>query len=269
MIVMQNYPGEPSVAGQVAIVTGAGQGIGRGIALRLARDGYTVLLGDVRVPQTDAVAEEIRAAGGKAISTGMDVTRAADRERAVETALRELGRLDVLVNNAAIQRASAPLEVTEEHWDAMMNVNAKSVWFMSQLAMQHFVAQTSGRIVNIASIAGKMASTLYHPVYNVAKAGVIAMTKTFAHAGAPHGVRVNCVCPGVIDTAMQDQLDAEFSRLSNRPPEQLRAERIARIPMGMMGRPEEVADVVAFLASPAARYMTGQAINISGGMLMY
>ena len=266
---MQSYPDEPMVNGQAAIVTGAGQGIGRGIALKLARDGYQVVLGDMRLPQVTVVADEIRAAGGIAVILNMDVTKPADRQRAIEIALRDCGRLDVLVNNAAIQIASAPLNVTEDHWDSMMNVNAKSVWFMSQLAMQHFVAQKSGRVISIASIAGKMASTLNHPIYNVAKAGVIAMTKTFAHAGAPHGVRVNCVCPGVIDTAMQDQLDAEFSLISGRAPEQLRSERIARIPMGMMGRPEEVADVVAFLASPAARYMTGQAINVSGGMLMY
>jgi NAD(P)-dependent dehydrogenase (short-subunit alcohol dehydrogenase family) len=140
---------------------------------------------------------------------------------------------------------------------------------MCQAAMTHMVAQRAGRVVNVASIAGKMASTVYHPVYNVAKAAVIAMTKTFAHAGAPHGVRVNCVCPGVIETPMQDVVDTEFSRLSGKPGEQIRAERLARIPLGVLGTPAEVADVVAFLASPDARYMTGQAVNVSGGMVMY
>lgn len=260
---------EAPISGQAAIVTGAAQGIGRGIAERLARDGYQVIVADLKLPGAEAAAEAIRTAGGVAHAIAMDVTRADDRAAAVQAALDRFGRLDLMVNNAGIQIASAPLEVTEAHWDAMMAVNAKAVWFMCQAAMTHMVAQRAGRVVNVASIAGKMASTLYHPVYNVAKAAVIAMTKTFAHAGAPHGVRVNCVCPGVIETPMQDVVDTEFSRLSGKPGEQIRAERLARIPLGVLGTPAEVADVVAFLASPDARYMTGQAVNVSGGMVMY
>jgi NAD(P)-dependent dehydrogenase (short-subunit alcohol dehydrogenase family) len=266
---MADYPYEPPIAGQAAIVTGAGQGIGRSIALRLAQGGMHVAVADLRAAHAEQVVAEIVAGGGRALAVAMDVTSAADRERLIATTIHEFGRLDVLVNNAGIQRASAPLEVTEEHWDAMMSVNTKAVWFMCQLAMRHMVAQGSGRVINLASIAGKMASTLYHPIYNVSKAGVIALTKTLAHAGAPHGVRVNCVCPGVIATPMQDQVDAEFSRLMGRPAEQIRAERLGRIPVGKLGRPEEVADVVAFLAGPDSRYMTGQAINISGGLVMY
>ena len=257
---------EFALAGQVAIVTGAGQGIGRAIAMRLARDGMRVIVADLNEAQARAVSAEI---GAAALALTMDVTREADRARAIETALSELSRLDVLVNNAGIQIASDPLDVTESHWDRMMAVNAKAVWFMCQAAMKHFIAQGGGRIVNLASIAGKMASTQNHPVYNVAKAGVIAMTKTFAHAGAAHGVRVNCVCPGVIASAMQDQVDDEFSRLQNRSREQIRAERMTRIPLGRLGQPEDVADVIAFLAGPDSRYMTGQAVNISGGMVMY
>ncbi len=266
---MSEFPYENPIANQVAIVTGAGQGIGRGIALRLARDGMHVVVADLKAEQAEGVAAEIRALGVQALAFVMDVTKEADRQRLISTTLSEMGRLDVLVNNAGIQRASGPLDVTEEHWDLMMSVNTKAVWFMCQAAMKHFVAQKSGRIVNLASIAGKMASTQNHPVYNVAKAGVIAMTKTFAHTGAAHGVRVNCVCPGVIVTAMQDLVDAEFSRLQDKPAEQIRAERLSRIPMGKMGRPEEVADVISFLVGPDSRYMTGQAINVSGGMVMY
>ena len=266
---MTGFPFEPPIAGQVAIVTGAGQGIGRGIALRLARDGMNVVVADLKAEQAEGVADEIRALGVKALAVSMDVTKEADRQRLINTTLGELGRLDALVNNAGIQRASGPLDVTEEHWDLMMSVNTKAVWFMCQAAMKHFISQHSGRIVNLASIAGKMASTQNHPVYNVAKAGVIAMTKTFAHTGAANGVRVNCVCPGVIVTAMQDLVDAEFSRLQNKPAEQIRAERMSKIPMGKMGRPEEVADVISFLVGPDSRYMTGQAINVSGGMVMY
>jgi meso-butanediol dehydrogenase / (S,S)-butanediol dehydrogenase / diacetyl reductase len=263
------YPQEEPLAGQVVVVTGAGQGIGRAIALRLAYDGMYVVVADVHGQHAEHVASEIRASGGHAITYIMDVTSESQRQELIATTFREFGRFDVLVNNAGIQRASEPLGVTEEHWDTMMSVNAKAVWFLCQAALQHMLPNKRGRIINLASIAGKMASTLYHPVYNVAKASVIAMTKTFAHVGAPHGVRVNCVCPGVIATPMQDRIDTEFSELADKPAEQIRAERLARIPMGMLGRPEEVADVVAFLAGPDSRYMTGQAINISGGMVMW
>lgn len=259
---------EPPVAGQTAIVTGAAQGIGRAIALRLARDGYRVLAADMRVEAAQSTVDAIAAAGGSAWAEAADVTRAEDRARVVARAV-EQGGLHLLVNNAGINRASDPLDVTEDHWDAVMSVNAKAVWFMCQEAMRYMVPRRAGRIVNIASIAGKMASTLNHPIYNVAKAAVIAMTKTMAHAGAKQHVRVNCVCPGVIETSMQDQLDGAFAELTGKPPTQIRAERLARIPMGTLGSPEEVADVVAFLASPDARYMTGQAINVSGGMMMF
>ncbi len=260
---------EPAVAGQVAVVTGAGQGIGRSIALRLARDGMHVVVADLRAESAERVAAEARELGVRALPYALDVTDPAQRQALLAATLAELGRLDALVNNAGIQITSGPLDVTEEHWDTMMNVNAKAVWFLCQAALQHMLAQRSGRIVNVASAAGKIAATLYHPVYNVAKAGVIAMTKTFAHAAAGQGVRVNCVCPGVIATPMQERIDADFARLMGKPPEQVRAERLARIPMRTLGGPEEVADVVGFLIGPESRYMTGQAVNISGGMVMY
>jgi meso-butanediol dehydrogenase / (S,S)-butanediol dehydrogenase / diacetyl reductase len=267
MVVAYHY--EEPLNGQVAIVTGAGQGIGRAVALRLAQDGMHVVVADLQGAQAEAVASEIRKLGVTALAVAMDVGYEVERQELLAATLREYKRLDVLVNNAGIQRVSDPLYVTEEHWDSMMSVNAKAVWFLCQAALHYMLPQKRGRIVNLASIAGKMASTLYHPVYNVAKASVIAMTKTFAHAAAPHGVRVNCVCPGVIATAMQDRIDVEFSKLADKTAEQIRADRMARIPMGTVGDPQEVADVVAFLAGPDSRYMTGQAINVSGGMVMW
>ncbi len=266
---MSESPHEMPVHGQVAIVTGAGQGIGRAIALRLASDGMDIIIADLKPEPAEAVAAQIRATGRRALAIASDVAKASAREQLFATTLAEFGRLDVLVNNAGIQRASAPLDVTEDHWDIMMSVNAKAVYFLCQHAMQHFMAQRSGRIVNIASMAGKAASTIYHPVYNVSKAAVIAMTKTFAHIGASSGVRVNAVCPGVIETPMQDLVDSEFGRLMGREPVQVRAERTGRIPMGRPGSPDDVARVVSFLAGPDSGYMTGQALNVTGGMLMY
>jgi NAD(P)-dependent dehydrogenase (short-subunit alcohol dehydrogenase family) len=260
---------EGPVAGQVAVVTGGGQGIGRGIALRLARDGMDLVVADLGGAAAEAVAAEARALGRRAIGLAVDVTQAADRERMLAAALGELGRLDVLVNNAAIQRVALPLDVTEEHWDVMMDVNAKAVFFCATLALRQMVAQRSGRVVNIASMAGKAASTIQHPVYNVSKAAVIAMTKTLALAHAADGVRVNCVCPGVIETPMQDVVDREFSRVTGRPPEAIRSERVGRIPMGHIGAADDVAAVVSFLVGPDSRYMTGQALNVTGGLITY
>ena len=260
---------EEPVAGQVAIVTGAGQGIGRAIALRLAEDGMHVVVADRQADLAEALAAELRAAGGHALALAIDVANSADRQHMIDATLAEFGRLDALVNNAGIQRVALPLDVTEEHWDAVMGVNAKSVYFCCVAALRHMVAQRGGRLVNIASIAGKTASTIYHPIYNVSKAAVIAMTKTLAMAHAADGVRINAVCPGVIETPMQDVVDAEFARVTGRSAADIRAERVGRIPMGAIGDGSDVAGVVSFLLGPDARYMTGQAINVSGGLVMY
>lgn len=260
---------EQSVEGQVAIVTGAGQGIGQAIALRLARDGMDVVVADLRAHEAEAVAGEVRAQGRRALALTIDVAKASGRQLLIETTLAQLGRLDALVNNAGIQRVSMPLDVTEEHWDAVMNVNAKAVYFCCELALRHMLSQGSGRVVNIASLAGKAASTPYHPVYNVSKAAVIAMTKTFALTYADRGVRVNAVCPGVIETPMQDVVDREFARVTGKQAEEIRAERVGRIPMGRIGLAEDVAAVVSFLLGPDSGYMTGQALNVTGGIITY
>ena len=258
---------EHPVAGQAVIITGGAQGIGRAIALRLARDGFDVVVADRQQAQAETVVEEIRASGRRALALAIDVTSAADRERMIQETLSTFNRLDVLVNNAGIIRAAMPADVTEEHWDTVMSVNAKAVYFCAQAALRHMHTQHSGRIVNIASIAGKLASTIYHPIYNVSKAAVIAMTKTLALAHAADGIRINAVCPGVVATPMQDVVDREFARVTGRAPEVIRNERLARIPLGRIEQPEEVAALVSFLASPDAAYITGEAFNVSGGIL--
>lgn len=253
-------------SGRVAVVTGGGQGIGRAIALRLARDGMDIVIADLAGEQAETVAAEVRAQGRRALGLAVDVAVAADRRHILEATLREFGRWDGLVNNAAIQRAALPADVSEEHWDTLMNVNAKAVFFCCQLALQHMVAVRSGAIVNIASLAGKLASTIYHPVYNVSKAAVIALTKTFAMAHAADGIRINAVCPGIVETPMQELVDREFARVSGRQPAEIRAERVSRIPLGRIEQPEDVAAVVSFLLGPDASYITGEALNVTGGI---
>jgi meso-butanediol dehydrogenase / (S,S)-butanediol dehydrogenase / diacetyl reductase len=251
----------------VAIITGSGQGIGRAIALRLAHDGLDVVIADRQADRAEAVANEVRERGRQALALGVDITHADDRQRMLADTLATFGRLDVLVNNAAIQWAALPRDVTEEHWDAMMNVNAKAVYFCCQSALRQMSEQRSGRIVNMASIAGKLASTIYHPIYNVSKAAVIAMTKTLALAHAAEGIRINAVCPGIVETPMQDLIDREFAVLTGKSPSEMRAERLARIPMGRIEQPEEVAALVSFLVGPDSGYITGEAFNVSGGII--
>ena len=256
-----------SVAGQVAVVTGGGQGIGRAIVLRLARDGYDIVIADRAHEQAEAVALEVRALDRRALALAVDVADRSDRARIAGEALRAFGRWDVLVNNAAIQQAALPIDVSEQHWDTVMDVNAKAVFFCCQVALKHMVSVRSGAIVNLASIAGKLASTIHHPVYNVSKAAVIAMTRTFALAHAADGIRINAVCPGIVETPMQELVDREFAHISGRQPAEIRAERVGRIPLGRIEQPEDVAAVVSFLVGPDASYITGEALNVSGGIL--
>jgi NAD(P)-dependent dehydrogenase (short-subunit alcohol dehydrogenase family) len=260
---------EQPVRGQVAIITGAGQGIGRAIALRLSQDGMKLVLADLQGDAVAQVAHEIRADGGEALALSVNILHADERERMIEMALSTFHRLDALVNNAGVQRIALPLDVDENHWDVIMNVNAKATYFFCQLALKHMLGQHSGRIVNIASVAGKMASTTYHPIYNASKATVLAITKTLAQYSAPYGVRVNAVCPGMIETPMQDVVDREVARITGQTPAEIRTERNARIPFGYMGDGADVAAIVSFLVGPDSRYMTGQALNADGGILTY
>ena len=260
---------EQPVKGQVAIVTGAGQGIGRAIAQRLSQDGMNLVLVDLRGDTVSRVADEIQAQGGTAIALPLNMLLADDRQRMIDTTLSTYHRLDALVNNAGIQPIAMPLDVDEEHWDAIMNVNAKAVYFACQLALKHMINQRSGRIVNLGSIAGKMASTTFHPIYNISKAAVLAMTKTLALYSAEYGVRVNAVCPGIIETPMQDAIDQQTARVTGETPAEIRASRVSRIPLGHIGEGADVAAVVSFLLSPDSRYLTGQALNVDGGILTY
>jgi 3-oxoacyl-[acyl-carrier protein] reductase/meso-butanediol dehydrogenase/(S,S)-butanediol dehydrogenase/diacetyl reductase len=186
----------------------------------------------------------------------------------VERTLAAFGRIDVLVNNAGIYRAAATLDVTEEHWDAIMTINAKAVFFASQAVLPAMIAARRGAIVNLASMAGKIGSRTNLP-YNASKAAVISMTKSLALAHAADGVRVNCVCPGFVETDMWTMVAREQGALLGQTPEEFTRRRQESVPLGRMERPEDVAHVIAFLASPRAAYMTGQALSVDGGLVMH
>jgi len=254
--------------GQVAIVTGAGRGIGRATALELARLGADVVIAELDQAGAKRTAEEVGALGRRTVVAQTDVTSPADLRAMVDRAKAELGRIDILVNNAGIYRAASTLDVTEEHWDAIMTINAKAVFFASQAVLPAMLAQKRGSIVSLASMAGKIGSKTNLP-YNASKAAVISMTKSLALAHAADGVRVNCVCPGFVETDMWMAVAREQGALMGLSPEDFTKQRAAQVPLGRMERPEDVAHVIGFLASERAAYMTGQAINVTGGLIMH
>ncbi len=246
--------------GQVALITGASSGIGRATAEAFAREGATVAVNYCKNQSgADQAVETIRKMGREALAVKADVTRSAEVKQMMEAVLRKWGRIDILVNNAGELLARRTLaDMTEEYWDQVINLNLKSVFLCVQAIWRHMAERKSGCIINVASIAGRNGGGLGAAAYSAAKGGMITYTKALAKELAPHGIRVNAINPGVIATPYHERYS---------PPEVFQ-KFIAAIPMGRAGTSEEVADVIVFLASPAARYMTGEAVEVNGGMLM-
>lgn len=258
--------------GQVAIVTGAGRGIGRAIALRLAQEGCQVTVADLDGGTAAQVADEVRALGGQALPLQVDVTRKKEVQQMVSQTGDQLGNLRILVNNAGIGAIAPLLETDEETWDALMNVNAKSVLLCSQAAARQMIDQGGGgRIINNASGAGKIAPGKSMPLgaYAASKHAVVALTKQMGLELSDHGILVNCVCAGIVDTPMWDLIDRETAARQGAPVGSIKAQAVAGVPLGRIQQPEDVANLVAFLASADAGYMTGQTYNVSGGLLPY
>ena len=220
--------------GQVAIITGAGRGIGRATALELGRMGADVVVAELDLANAERTAAEVRDLGRRALAVPTDVTSRGDLGAMVEQTRVEFGRIDILVNNAGIYRAATTLEVTEEHWDAVMNINAKAVFFASQAVLPTMIAQKSGVIVSLASMAGKIGSRANLP-YNASKAAVISMTKSLALAHAADGIRANCVCPGFVETDMWASLTQELGPLFKQSSEEFARRSLRQIPLGAYG----------------------------------
>ncbi len=246
-----------NLTGKVALVTGASRGIGQATAIELAKAGADVVVNFIG---NEAVAQEtvdaIEALGRKAIKIKADVGNAEDVQAMVDEAVAAFGHIDILVNNAGITRDGLLIRMKDSDWDDVLNINLKGVYLVTKAVAKLMVKQRAGRIINMTSVSGVIGN-VGQANYAAAKAGVIGFTKTCAKELAARGITVNAVAPGFIETAMTDVL-----------PEKIKEGIAATVPFGRMGQPEEIASVVTFLASDFASYITGQVLNVDGGMVM-
>jgi NAD(P)-dependent dehydrogenase (short-subunit alcohol dehydrogenase family) len=285
-------------ANKVAIVTGAGQGIGQGIALRLAREGAAVVVAEYNRDTAAAAAEEIDALGGQALAYPIDISDRAAIRRMVAGVVAQLGRIDILVNNAGIGQTKPMMDLTEEDWDRVVNVNQRGFFFCLQTVAARMIdqlpqalkvqtpsdivslkktAQTApveekladsyGKIVNLSSVSGRRGRPLATH-YAATKAAVISITQSAALALAPYRINVNAICPGIVPTPMWDQIDAARGRLFGADPGEAMATFIQTVPLKRAATPEDIAGAVAFFCSSDADYITGQALNVDGGFEM-
>jgi 3-oxoacyl-[acyl-carrier protein] reductase len=245
-----------SLANQVAVVTGAGRGIGRAIALKFASAGADVACVSRTAENAEKVAGEVRALGRRAWAHALDVAEPQAVATAAGKILSEAGRVDILVNNAGVARDALLLRMSEEDWDTVLNTNLKGAFSCTKAFSRALLKQRAGRIINIASVIGLIGNA-GQCNYAASKAALLGFTKSVARELASRGITVNAVAPGFIETDMTAGFD-----------EKLRAELLARIPLNCLGQPDDIAEAVAFLASPAARYITGQVLTVDGGLVM-
>jgi len=227
-----------------------------------------VVVAELDERTSEQVAEEVRALGRRAVAIRTDVTRRADLDEMAARAMAEFGRVDVLVNNAGIYRASPPLDIDDAHWDSVMDINAKAVFFASRAVLPHMVEAKRGSIISLASMAGKL-GTQTSLVYAASKSAVISLTRSLALTFAADGIRANCVCPGFVQTDMWTEVERGVSTVLGTTVEEINRQRLAQIPLKRWETADDVARVVGFLASDKSAYVTGEAINVSGGLVMH
>jgi len=241
---------------QIAVVTGAGRGIGRAIALKFAAEGADIVCVSRTVENSEKVAAEVRALGRKAWALAVDVSDAASVNAAAEKILAEAGKVDILINNAGITRDGLLMRMSDADWDSVLDTNLKGAFLFTKALSRSFLKQRSGRIINVASVIGLMGNA-GQTNYAASKAGLIGFTKSVAKEFASRGITVNALAPGFVETDMTAALNAD-----------MKSELLKRIPLNTLGQPEDIAHGALFLASPAARYVTGQVLTIDGGMVM-
>ncbi len=256
-----------TLADRVAIVTGAGNGIGRAVALGLAGAGAHVIAVDIDGGRVKATADAAAALGPAGLALETDVGDLAAIDHMVQRSMAAFGRIDVLVNNAGVTRRAYIMDLTEADWDCIMRVNAKGVFFCLQRVAREMIPRRSGAIINIASIAGKGYAGTSNAIYAASKGSVISLTRTAAQQLARHNINVNAICPGTTVTALSEANVALRAREEGLSIDDMKRRRNAAIPLGRPNEPEDVAALALFLASPAARNITGQSLNVDGGII--
>jgi NAD(P)-dependent dehydrogenase (short-subunit alcohol dehydrogenase family) len=251
-------PINDELAGRVAIVTGAGRGMGRAVAVRLAAAGASVVVNDLTADAAQSTVDQLIASGAKAVAVAGDVSKSAMVDSMIKRSIDEYGDINILVNGAGILRRTAVFDMDEDEWDLVLNVNLKGTFLPSKGVLSSMRASGWGRIINFSSTAGKTTSTLGGAHYTTSKHAVLGLTRHMAMEEADHGITVNAVCPGLIDTEMVQQ-EVDEDRLKR---------YTDGFPIHRLGQPTEAAELVAFLASDRAAYITGQALDLSGGDLM-
>jgi 3-oxoacyl-[acyl-carrier protein] reductase len=244
------------LANQIAVVTGAGRGIGRAIALKFAAEGADIVCVSRSVENSEKVAGEVRSLGRKAWAVAVDVADAAAVNAAAEKILADAGKVDILVNNAGVTRDGLLMRMADEDWDTVLNTNLKGAFLFMRALSRSFIKQRSGRIINVASVIGLIGNA-GQANYAASKAGLLGLTKSVARELASRGITVNAIAPGFIETDMTAGLKEEW-----------KAELLKKIPLNCLGQPEDIAQAALYLASPGARYVTGQVLTVDGGMVM-
>jgi len=252
---------------KVVLVTGSGAGIGEAIAVAMAEAGATVVSADIDGAAAQKTADRAAEFQGKTLAVQADVGDLAEIDRMVDTTVSEFGRLDVIVNNAGVTRRAYIMDLTEEDWDRIHRVNAKGVFFCLQRAARTMIDQGAGRIINIASIAGRGYAGTSNAAYAASKGAVIALTKTAAQQLGPHNINVNAICPGVTRTPLGDRNLVVRAQEQGVSIEEALENHIKPNPIGRANQPEDIAAMAVFLASPGARNITGQAYNVDGGLV--
>jgi NAD(P)-dependent dehydrogenase (short-subunit alcohol dehydrogenase family) len=256
----------------VAFVTGAGSGIGRAIALRLSAEGATAIVTDINLDRAEKTAGEVKERRGSATALRLDVTDSKEVTGVVETAWNLFGRIDLLINNAGVSTMNRLVDLTERDWDFVMDTNARGVFLVTVAVVRKMVNHDYGsdppKIVNVASMGGKI-PVLFLSHYIASKFAVVGFTKATALELAPLKISVNCVCPGIVQTSMLEREIAWDANFRKTTPEEVRKAYLTQVPLGRFATPEDVATIVAFLCSHDADYMTGQAVNVTGGQLMF
>ena len=241
---------------QTAIITGAARGIGKGIAMRLARAGINIVVSDIQFDEARKTADELETLGVKSIPVKTDVSKSNDAQELIKTTIERMGSLDFLINNAGVTRDNLSIRMSEQEWDLVLDINLKGTFLCSHFAAIEMMKKRFGRIVNIASISGIL-GTAGQANYASSKAGIIALTKTMARELGGRNITINAVAPGFIKTEMTDQL-----------PDKVKEAYMSQIPLKRPGTIDDVAEAVYFLLSPSASYITGTVLNVSGGLVI-